>query len=571
MCKDEAMGSAPHASSTFSRRAIATLVWTFWASLTLADFIWVGRYGLSVPFMDDWSMVPALAGHESADWRWAWAQHNEHRFVLTRPLLLWIYRLAGGDFRAAVYVNVALLSAAAALLVWTASRVRGRTALTDAFFPLVLLHFGQSENLIWSWQLVYILPVTVAIGMLALIVRFANGSKRDGTWSVGLCLLALSLCGGVGLVYLPTMSLWAAVCLSADWRQGRRFGALMLGVLLSLTALIAGLYFVGYRASGLAQGHSDLGLVGTLFQVLAVAFGLVDTRYWWLWGALTASYFLAAIALAVHVSLKEPGERRRALGLLVLLVSVLAMASAIAWGRGGLGLFGRYTTLLAPGLCTIYFVGLLYGQGRVMRWLPLALFLTSAAMLERNTRLGLEGAGRLHDGAERFLADLRSGWPPMALADRYSRYPFMLFSEKQSLDDWLTMLHDAGIGPFRHMRPDPAFQVVSLSSDQLSRGDDNHFALKTPRFVYAVRLKYSYEPMAPTAIFRFAWHGATRDEAEKSVEFVLRQTPGENSLLVWIDATLSRFAVYPDNKPCRCSFGDIELLVPLKDGEGSRK
>src|SRR5205823_15032835 len=119
-------------------------------------------------------------------------------------------------------VNVLLLAALAAGLIAIASSLRGRMSLTDAALPLILLHFGQSENLIWSWQFVYILPTVLAGVLLAGIVR--GGEALQGTWlhvKAGV-LVALPLCGGLGLIYLPGLLPWIAVQAGIAFRAGRR-------------------------------------------------------------------------------------------------------------------------------------------------------------------------------------------------------------------------------------------------------------------------------------------------------------------------------------------------------------
>lgn len=556
MPSDETGGTAVRARG----RVAGAFVVAVWLVMTATDLVWVGRYGLPVPFIDEWWMVPTVTGRETADWRWAWRPHNEHRFVIARPLLLGLYRLAGMDFRAAVYVNVLLLSALAAAMVCAAAAVRGRPAFSDAFFPLTLLHFGQSENLIWSWQLVYLISVAVIGAFLVVIAR--AGDRLRGPWALAaaLCLTALPLCGGMGLAFAPALWLWVVWRSTASWRTGRRRDACVLAGAAAVAAALGLLYFIDYRWPDVVPASRRANPIETWLQFLGVSFGLVDTRYWWLWGGLASAFLLIGVCMAARAAIADPPVRPRALGLLAFLAGVGAMTAAVGWSRSGSGLFGRYATLLAPGLCAVYFAALVCGGRRARVLVPCALALSVGFMTWRNTRLGVEGAARLRDGEDSFAADVRAGLPMFVLADKYSRFPFALYPNADDLAKWMTMLRDAGAPTFRDIRPDPAYRVVRLPHEGTRRADGWHFDVTPPRLVYAIRVRYVYEPSSPTAEFALAWQGP--DGKGGLVLAPVRQTPEQGSLLVWVNATVARFDVHPDTKPCICALAGVELLVP---------
>jgi len=59
-------------------------------------------------------------------------------------------------------MTVALLGALAAGLILVAGALRGGVRYTDAFFPILLLHPGHQENLLWSIQFGFALSATMA-------------------------------------------------------------------------------------------------------------------------------------------------------------------------------------------------------------------------------------------------------------------------------------------------------------------------------------------------------------------------------------------------------------------------
>ncbi len=76
------------------------------------------------------------------------------------------------------------------------------------------------------------------------------------------------------------------------------------------------------------------------------------------------------------------------------------------------------------------------------------------------------------------------------------RFPVMLYPDKDKMARWMVMLHDAGAVPFRDLQSDPAYRTILLTPDKVTRPDDHRLILKAPRFVYAVRFRYSYDPRA---------------------------------------------------------------------------
>ena len=110
-------------------------------------------------------MIPVLTAARRVSVEWLWSQHNEHRIPLPRLVLLGLLRLSAGDYRAAMIFNVVALASLALGMVLVARRGSGTWRETDAFFPLALLDLGHHANLLWGWQVQFVLS-TVLSGLL---------------------------------------------------------------------------------------------------------------------------------------------------------------------------------------------------------------------------------------------------------------------------------------------------------------------------------------------------------------------------------------------------------------------
>ena len=87
------------------------LAWGIWAAMTLGMVVLVRQYNRNMPFQDDFALTAVMTGHEPISLRWAWAQHNEHRPVISRLILAGLCGTISNDFRVGKYFNVGLLSA----------------------------------------------------------------------------------------------------------------------------------------------------------------------------------------------------------------------------------------------------------------------------------------------------------------------------------------------------------------------------------------------------------------------------------------------------------------------------
>jgi hypothetical protein len=161
----------PHDVTSQSDLRTRVVLFAVWLIMLIAGLVFVERYALVNPYVDEWAFVPVLFGDQPAG-PWLWELHNEHRFPLPRLIYLGLFRMTG-DLRTGCLVSLLGISLLAAGLMRLARAVRGRSHLADATFPLLLMHTGQGENLYMGYQLAFMLTTALAGVLLALIVTTA--------------------------------------------------------------------------------------------------------------------------------------------------------------------------------------------------------------------------------------------------------------------------------------------------------------------------------------------------------------------------------------------------------------
>ena len=453
------------ALATPSRRAAifpTVVVWLVWAATVASVLVSIARDGRNIPFEEDWLMVAPMTGHQSDLPGWLWSQNSEHRLPLPRLVNLALLR-ATGDFRATMVFDVLALGAVAAAMILVARRLRGgRTSLADGFFPLLLLQLGNWDNLVWGWQIQFVLPTVLACVVLLVIVARPGLPTRWGAAAAALALIGLPLSGANGLVFTPTLAAWlgyatwmrrdpAATSGPGDWLPA---GAACLAVLLCVV------YFIGYQASPWNQPSPGLGAsLMTTGKFLALSLGPAASKRWLLCGSVAVLIFLTSLGLLFTAYREDRDQRLRIIGLLAFFAAAAVLALAVGWGRAGRAaetgrMPTRYVLLAAPGLCAVYFTALVSSRAWVRRLLPGALAAMIALLFPFNTRVGFERRAWFDAGFSSFERDLRAGTSRDQLASQH--YPFMLHWDEPLMAVSLQQLHDAGIGPFGEWQPGPA-------------------------------------------------------------------------------------------------------------------
>jgi hypothetical protein len=374
--------------------------------------VYVSRYALTIPFVDEWAFIPVLFGEQPSG-PWLWELHNEHRFPLPRVLYLGLFRLTG-DIRTGCYVSFIGISLCVAGLVRLARVVRGRSSIADAVFPLLLMHTGQGENLYMGYQVCFMLVTVLAVTLVALIVRSTNG-EQQGRFRFGLIVTGvgwlLLTCGAAGLCYGVAAAAFAVFFAMAG--RMKRFQRLILIALAAITPAYIVLYFHGYQRPSHhpeSAGIFESARIG--LEAQAMALGPAATG---LWPHARIGILIAGIWVGARLSQKILDNRRDAtvVGLLLVVAAAAAVAFGIGWGRSGFhddkGFAWRYGWLTFPPIVAAYFTWLLRG-GRVSQYGPVALFLVAAVFGPVNSASGFRQAEtNLKPFEVAWEADVRAG------------------------------------------------------------------------------------------------------------------------------------------------------------------
>ncbi len=372
------------------------LVWAVWVATTAATLLYIRQNARNIPYRDDFALVGMMTGHEQFGLPWLWAQHNEHRPVISRLILAGLSRFVKNDFQAGRYFSVGLLSAAAASMLVLARRLRGSTSVTDAVLPLAMLNLGQAETLMITFAMNLVVTAWIAVELIAAVGRPGHGPGWPLALRFGLLMVLLPLSSGGGLVMLPPLIVWLACYVAWGCWSGRETGglerAIGLAVLMACSSTVALYLSDFYNPPHHGSAPSLAVAAATIVEYLSLTVWSVALNSWWPAGLLMVLLIAVTVLLLARVAVRAPAERPWVLGLIAILLAMLSMAAAVGLSRSGfgpgLGRSSRYVTLTAPLLCALYIAWLAYGPDLARRAVHVGLLTMVCLSLPANIAFG---------------------------------------------------------------------------------------------------------------------------------------------------------------------------------------
>jgi hypothetical protein len=560
----------------------ALFTWTAWGASLVLALVYVGAFGRNVPVVDEWEMVvPFLTGDRPLSFESLWAQHNEHRIVLTRLVELSLIRLGGGDFRVGMYFNVAVCALVAAALVRAARQLRGRPAYQDAVLPILLLQVSHYETFTRGDTVGNVLGTALACAWLLVILRGRAATATHRAALAGACLL-LPLCGGNGLCLIPALSAWLVYAGIADLRDparaGRLAGLLEL-IMVSILYIIIYLYSIGYHAPPHPRSPGFASVLRMGLEVLSAGLGGPAARSTWPYlGAAVLLLLLLVAGALVSAAWRCRSERLRALGLLLFLGGFASLALAVGWGRSGYGplagFHSRYALLAAPALCGAYLAWEAYAPRGWAGFVGAMISTLACMCYVPNLEMAWPSGAAQRDALDAFERDVKAGAPPQRIARQH--YSPRVFSAqwKDVLAPRVNNLRSRNIHQFRQeqlrpvvplrIQPAELHDVIWNDGACKATGHDPYmvFRFRKPQYAWGIRLTCTYEGRRDEpATFQAFWKLSGRNDfSERERTTIITIAEKEKKIILPIDDVIDSFRIDPDTRPGAFRISRLELM-----------
>lgn len=324
-------------------------------------FVFISIYGVNVIFWDQWDFVPLFDKLYSGDLTLndLVAQHNEHRLLVYRVIMLTLGSMTHWNNIAEMYFSWLLLCLICFTLykIYTISSGNSWSAAIG-FIPVTWLMFNlrQFENLLFGIQITFYMLILSFV----LAVYFLQTSK-----GLDRRFFAAMVCGVAGVFSVANgLLIWIIgiiqlVCILLSRPAGERGVYLRsVAVWITLSAVVYLLYFRGYQQP--SAHPSMLYFMDQPFTVLAYGLAAIGS----LFSINTPTAVIAGLVLAVLflaaalLILRDLKYRVEQMPFLVLILFCCASVLFLMLGRSGFGieqaLSSRYISITVTGIIGLY-------------------------------------------------------------------------------------------------------------------------------------------------------------------------------------------------------------------------
>jgi hypothetical protein len=231
---------------------------------------------------------------------------------------------------------------------------------------------------------------------------------------------------------------------------------------------VAVLYLRGYtRPAGFPLPASAQAFASTALRFLSQTVYPGMRGYAWPAGLFLVVLVTATLVRLAIVSVRSPGERPRALMLVAIVLSMLAVAASVGLARSGLGphagLESRFLSLGMPLLCALYVTWLAYGSAAARAGVPAVLLALILLALPNGYQRGHSMGSDLYARIVHVERGLRNHVPTAVLLDR----AYSIYADRDIAYVHFKMLKAAKMGAFVELQddrvatvPEPAGAIV---------------------------------------------------------------------------------------------------------------
>lgn len=148
----------------------------------------VYKFGITIPFWDQWEFVPLLEKIHNNTFTLAdlWSQHNEHRILFPKIIMLLLARWSNWNIFLELCTNIVLAFFTLLFLLFILhDTLKTVPAWLKIFASLLVFSMAQYENWMWGWQ------IQMFLSVLGSVMAIWAANKWQGK-SPGLTIAILS-------------------------------------------------------------------------------------------------------------------------------------------------------------------------------------------------------------------------------------------------------------------------------------------------------------------------------------------------------------------------------------------
>ena len=290
----------------------------------------------SLPYWDEWGLVDRLATGQPFSLAWLWAQHNEHRIPFSKLFFQADIRLVHGNqilLLASIFFITVLH---VVLLSWSLRSLGGMRGaawrIGTGLVAFLLLSPIQQENLVWGFQLSFVLPTAMAtLATLALLLHHSS-NRKGGRRGLMFLLLSIAAASVATFSLANGMLLWPVLILAAVLVQTSY--STTVALVLAAAVNIGG-YFYHYHLPSQAGPRVSVHNFFQVLEYIALYFGSTWIHHATVYVPIAIGIvaLAGAVAIVTRVLLRRDTRSLLMVQLSLLLLFCMGTAMVTAFGR----------------------------------------------------------------------------------------------------------------------------------------------------------------------------------------------------------------------------------------------
>lgn len=192
------------------------VLWILFLVPALLVLAFVVKYANNFPFYDQWELVPYLrkvSAHQPISLSEMAAQHNEHRLLIPRVIMLWLAKLTHWNIKIEIYFGYLVLLMIGILLLYkvvqfyqqqSASKMQYASICAIAMISVLVFSLTQDGNILWGWQIQIFLNIlavaatlgaltTASLSIIDFVLAIASAVVATYTFANGLLIWPIGL------------------------------------------------------------------------------------------------------------------------------------------------------------------------------------------------------------------------------------------------------------------------------------------------------------------------------------------------------------------------------------------
>ncbi|MFA6253933.1 MAG: hypothetical protein WC640_01575 [Candidatus Paceibacterota bacterium] len=289
----------------------------------------IASRAVDIPYLDQWSLADIITDKTHYNfWQLFFYQHNEHRIGVGLLIIKFLASFSNWSQLLEIKFISFLLIASAGLLTYAKYLASQKLEWLDIFIPFLVLNIFQVENLIWGFQISFILPFFFLSLWLVAMLKIKS---TDWRYSILTIIAFLSSYSSFHGLFLPLITIGLALFDYFKNQKERR--VIMFAGLANILIIVS--YFIGYVQDFQTKLSADaLPILKYFSTTLSGGFFYLRNDFV---NYILLFVLLVFLVLAIYRIFK-PGLNKNCLVGLVLIIFGVLFILTLALGRSSFGL-----------------------------------------------------------------------------------------------------------------------------------------------------------------------------------------------------------------------------------------